>query len=137
MLITSLLPLLARYSLSLDIVSGGDDMVTVTIIPRKTEWEKANLEPGEVRPISLTGTAAEIDAELALASDGALHEIFVARKQLGDQLAELRQAAETAKTAAAAKGKTAAAKAPAKPDPEPAPAAAAPEPKPGEPVSLW
>ena len=141
MLITSLLPLLARYSLGFDLISSGDAMVTLTVIPRKTEWGKSNLEPGEVRPISITATAAEIDAELALGMDGALHQLFIARKELGDQLAEQREAAATAKSAATSKAKPVAAKAGTKPEPEPAPTPAPvpadPETKPGEPVSLW
>jgi len=137
MLITSLLPLLARYSLGFDLVAGAGDMVTLTIIPRKDEGAKANPVAREVRPISITATAAEIDAELALGETGALGQIFAERKALGDQLAEHRAATETAKNAARAKAK------PAAKAPEPAtsaPAAAAPATTaaaPGEPVSLF
>ena len=137
MLITSLLPLLARDSLGLDLVAGPDGTVTLTILPRKAEGAKAALEASEARPISITGSAAEIDAELALGEAGALGQIFVARKALGDQLAEHRAAAEAAKSAASAKAKPAA----KAPEPKPAPAAAAPAPvaaaAPGEPVSLF
>lgn len=145
MLITSLLPLLSRYSLGFDLVAGPDETVTLTILPRKSEGTKHVPEGGEVRPISITGTAAEIDAELAKGSDGALGQLIAARKALGDQIAEQLKAAEDAKTAAAAKSKPAA-KPAAKPAPPPAPAPAPPpavpsaptaEPKPGEPVSLF
>lgn len=136
MLITALLPLLARYSLGFDLVAGADETVTLTIIPRKAEGSKAAAEPAEVRPISITATAAEIDAELALGEAGALGQIFSARKALGDQLAEHRAATEAAKSAASAKAKPAAkAPEPAKAA-TPAPAAAAPA-APGEPVSLY
>jgi len=137
MLITSLLPLLSRYSLGFDLAAGPDDTVTLTVIPRKAEGAARNLEGGEVRPISITASAAEIDGELAKGAFGALGQLIAARKGLGDQLAEQQQAAEAAKTAAAAKSK------PAKPAPTPAPAAAQPpaapptEPAPGEPASLW
>lgn len=131
MLITNLLPLLARYSLGFDLVAGANDTVTLTIIPRKADGAKHSLEPGEARPISITATAEEIDAELGRGTDGALGQLFASRKALGDQLAEQRDAAEAAKTAAAAKAKPAA-KAAEKPA-----APAAPEPKPGEPVSLY
>lgn len=134
MLITNLLPLLVRYSLSFDLVASDSHLVTLTIIPRKAEGSKATAEPAEVRPISITATAVEIDAELALGEAGALGQIFMARKALGDQLAEQRAAAEAAKTAATSKAKPAA-KAPEL-KPEPAPAAAAPA-KPGEPVALF
>lgn len=140
MLISSLLPLLARYSLGFDLVAGAGDMVTLTIIPRKAEGAKVAPDGGEIRPISITATAAEIDAELAKGEAGALGQLIAARKSLGDQLAEQRQAAEDAKSAAKPKAKPAPTPAPAK-TPEPAKAAAtetvvkpASEPAP---VSLW
>ena len=137
MLITSLLPLLSRYSLGLDLVAGPDGAVTMTIMPRKAEGSSHKPEGGEVRPISITATAAEIDAELAKGEGGALGELIAARKALGDQLAEQREAAEAAKKAVP-KPKPAPAKAapPAAPKAE-APAAPPAEPAPGEPVSLW
>jgi len=140
MLITSLLPLLSRYSLGFDLAAGPDDTVTLTVIPRKAEGAARNLEGGEVRPISITASAAEIDEELAKGADGALGQLIAVRKGLGDQLAEQQQAAEAAKTAAATKSKPAKAAATA---PTPSPAAAQPpaapptEPAPGEPASLW
>ncbi|GAY24367.1 PRTRC system protein E [Sphingobium fuliginis] len=141
MLIASLLPLLARYSLGFDLVSGPDETVTLTIIPRKAEGADHNLASGESRPISITATAAEIDAELARGADGALGQLIASRKTLADQIAEQREAAEAARTSAAeaAKAKVAT----AKPTP---PAAFAPAPaqsgppegaKPDEPASLW
>ena len=134
MLITGLLPLLARYSLGFDLVAGADGTVTLTIIPRMAA--PAVPDTAEVRPIAITATAAELDAELALGEGGALGQIFAARKSLGDQLAEQRAAAETAKAAAASKAKPAA-KAP-KPEPAPsAPAHPAEPANPGEPVSLF
>ncbi|PHP18759.1 PRTRC system protein E [Sphingobium sp. IP1] len=137
MLITSLLPLLSRYSLGLDLVAGPDGAVTMTIMPRKAEGSAHKPEGGEVRPISITATAAEIDAELAKGEGGALGELIAARKALGDQLAEQREAAEAAKKAVP-KPKPAPAKAapPAAPRAE-APAAPPAEPAPGEPASLW
>ncbi len=134
MLITALLPLLTRYSLGFDLVAGKDDLVTLTIIPRKSEAAKGNPDPAELRPIAITATAAEIDAELALGEAGALGQMFAARKSLGDQLAELRATAEASVKAAAAKAKPAA----KAPEPKPAPAAAAAAPVGGgEPVSLY
>lgn len=148
MLITSLLPLLSRYSLGCDLVAGSD-AVTVTIIPRKATGSKHDLDAGEVRPISITGTAAEIDAELAKGADGALGQLIAARKSLADQIAEQRDAAEQAKTTSAAKTKGAS-KTTAKPaekpaaeksavpaDPATPPPAAPTTSAPGEPASLW
>lgn len=147
MLITSLLPLLTRYSLGFDLVAGPDEMVTLTVIPRKADGAARNPEAGEIRPISITATGAEIDEELAKGADGALGQLIAARKALGDQLAEQHQAAEAAKTAAAEAAKAKVKPAPVAPKaPTPAPvSAAAPVPasappadaKPGEPASLW
>ncbi|WP_010545923.1 PRTRC system protein E [Sphingomonas elodea] len=135
MLITSLLPMLARYSLGLDLAAGPDGTVTLTILPRKAEGAKAALDAGEARPISITATAAEIDAELARGEEGALGQIFAARKTLADQLAEHRAATEAAKSATA-KAKPAAKPAEAKPEPTVAAATVATA-APGEPVSLF
>lgn len=137
MLITNLLPLLSRYSLGFDLSSAPDGTVTLIVLPRKVAGAKHNPEGAEVRPISITASAAEIDAELAKGEEGALGQLIVARKSLSEQLAEQREAAEAAKSA---KAKTAAK---AKPDasaskpavPAAVPAAAAT--KPGEPASLW
>jgi PRTRC genetic system protein E len=148
MLITSLLPLLSRYSLGFDLVAGPDETVTLTILPRKSEGTKHVPEGAEVRPISITGTAAEIDAELTKGTAGALGQLLSARKALGDQIAEQLKAADDAKTAAAAKSKPAAKPAAAKTSAPEKPAAAATptpppasapnvDPKPGEPVSLF
>ncbi|KPH60468.1 PRTRC system protein E [Novosphingobium sp. ST904] len=135
MLITSLLPLLSRYSLGFDLAAGADSSVTLTIMPRKSEGAKNAPSVVELQAISITATPAEIDAELALGEAGALGQLVIARKALGDQLAEQRQQAEAAKTKAKPAPTAAkASSAPAKPEPA---KAAAPEPKPGEPASLW
>lgn len=141
MLVNSLLPLLARYSLGFDLVAGPDGTVTLTILPRRAEGAKHTPEGAEVRPISITGTAAEIDDELARGPDGALGRLIATRKALADQIAEQHAAADHAKTAAAAKAKPAAKPADAAPTPAPAPAAPPAPPAavtaPGEPASLW
>jgi PRTRC genetic system protein E len=147
MLIISLLPLLSRYSLGCDLVAGPDGTVTLTIIPRKAAGATPAAQAGEVRPISITGSADEIDAELAKGTDGALGQLIAARKTLADQIAEQHAAAEEAKAATAkakppakapAKATPAKAPVPAEPAaPPPAPAAPPADSKPGEPASLW
>lgn len=143
MLIASLLPLLTRYSLALDLVAGPDDTVTLTIIPRRPEGATHKTEPVEIRPIAITARAHEIDAELARGADGALGQLVASRKSLADQLADQRQAAEEARTAAADTAKAKAATAPTKPSAVSA-AVKAPVPtnlpadaKAAEPASLW
>ncbi len=141
MLIASLLPLLTRYSLGFDLVAGPDNTVTLTIIPRKAEGGDPKLDPGETRPISITATAAEIDAELARGGEGALGQLIASRKTLADQLAEQRQVAEAARLAAAeaAKAKAAAPKtpAPATSAKVQAPSSPPADAKAEEPASLW
>ncbi|WP_375282450.1 PRTRC system protein E [Sphingobium yanoikuyae] len=141
MLIANMLPLLTRYSLGFDLVCGPDETVTLTIIPRKAEGADQHLAPGESRPISITASAAEIDAELARGADGALGQLIASRKTLADQIAEQREAADAARASAAEAAKAKA----MTPRPTPtAPAAPAPAPtsppvsaKPDEPASLW
>lgn len=142
MLIASLLPLLGRYSLGLDLIAGPGDTVTLTIIPRRPEGATHKAEAGEIRPISITATAQEIDAELARGANGALGQLVASRKTLADQLADQRQAAEDAKAAAAEAAK--AAVKPTKPAattatsiPTPAPASPPADAKAAEPASLW
>lgn len=101
MLIASLLPLLSRYSLAFDLIAGPDDIVTLTVIPRKAVGDSQKLEASESRPISLTASAAEIDAELARGADGALGQLIATRRTLGDQIADQRASAEAARTVAA------------------------------------
>ena len=143
MLISNLRPLIKCYSLGIDLVAGPEDSVTLTILPRKVAGSDRKLEPGEARPISITGTAAEIDAELGRGPDGALGQLIAARRTLADQIEEQRQAAETAKAAAAEsmKAKAAAALAkkttPAAPPKTPAPSGPPADAKPEEPASLW
>src|SRR5204863_251456 len=109
MLIANLLPLLHRYSLGFDLVAGPDDTVTLTVIPRKIEGKAGIPEAGETRPISITASASEIDAELARGAEGALGQLITTRKTLADQIAEQREAAEAAKTASAEAAKASAA----------------------------
>ena len=142
MLVTSLLPLLARYSLTLDVVAGPDETVTLTIIPRKAEGATATLDTSETRPIAITASAAEIDAELARGAEGALGQLIAARKTLADQLAGQREVAEAARTAAieAAKAKSASAPKPSASTTAaktPAPATPPADAKADEPASLF
>ena len=144
MLVTSLLPLLVRYSLGLDMVAGPDETVTLTIIPRKADPKSAALDASETRPISITASAAEIDAELARGADGALGQLIATRRTLADQVAEQRQADEDAKAAAAETAKAKAAKTAATKPPAPTsppkiqtPTSPPADAKPDEPATLF
>lgn len=138
MLILSLLPLLERYSLGFDLVAGPDETVTLTVIPRNAEGKTQSLESGETRPISITATASEIDAELARGSDGALGQLITTRKTLADQIALQREATEAARAASAEAASaqsrpSSAGSAPASPAPGALPVEATSD----EPASLW
>ena len=144
MLVTSLLPLLARYTLGHDLVAGPDETVTLTIIPRKADPKSAALDASETRPISITASAAEIDAELARGADGALGQLIATRRTLADQVAEQRQADEDAKAAAAETAKAKAAKTAATKPPAPTsppkiqtPTSPPADAKPDEPATLF
>lgn len=137
MVITSLLPLLARYSLGFDIVAGPDDTVTLTIIPRKAEGARDGLDAGETRPISLTASAVEIDEELAKGENGALGQLIASRKTLADQISEQRDAAEAARVAAKAKAATAKPATPSAPAHAPATTSPPSDATAEEPASLW
>jgi len=144
MLVTSLLPLLARYSLGFDLVAGPDETVTLTIIPRKADSKSSALDASETRPVSITASAAEIDAELARGADGALGQLIATRRTLADQIAEQRQADEDAKAAAAEAAKAKAAKATATKPPAPTsppkiqtPTSPPADAKPDEPATLF
>lgn len=143
MLISSLLPLLERYSLGFDLVAGPDGTVTLTVIPRNAEGKTHSLESGETRPISLTAIASEIDAELARGADGALGQLITTRKTLADQIAQQREATEAARAASAEAAKAKAASTTSKPSsPASAPTPSAPGALPAEatsdePASLW
>ena len=112
MLITNLLPMLGSYSLAFDLVAGDDGVVTLIIIPRVAEGKTHKAEAGELRPISITATAAEIDAELAKGAEGALGGLIATRMALADQIATQRDAAEAARAASAEAAKAKAASAP-------------------------
>ncbi len=144
MLISSLLPLLGSYSLAFDLVAGADDVVTLIIIPRIAEGKTHKAEAGELRPISITATAAEIDAELSKGAAGALGGLIAARKTLADQIATQRGAAEAARAASAEAAKAKAASTPPKSagpttiaPAAPAPGALPADAKSEEPASLW
>lgn len=142
MLIASLLPLLGSYSLAFDLIAGTDGVVTLIIIPRIAEGKTHKPEAGELRPISITATAAEIDAELAKGTEGALAGLIASRKTLADQIATQRESAEAARVAAAEAAKAKAASTPAKSAAASTPATPAPgalpaDAKSDEPASLW
>lgn len=144
MLIANLLPLLGRYSLGFDLVAGPDDTVTLTVIPRQAEGKTNPLEKGETRPIAITATAVEIDAELAKGTEGALGQLIATRKTLADQIAEQRDAAEVARAASAeaAKAKATSATPPRSTAPTSSPTTTTPSAPPAdaksdEPASLW
>ncbi|MDG6746398.1 PRTRC system protein E, partial [Staphylococcus aureus] len=119
------------------------ETVTLTVIPRATEGKAQRLETGELRPISITATAAEIDIELATGADGALGQLIASRKTLAEQISEQREAAEAARAASAEAAKAKAASTAPRPSPTssspatPPPGSPPADAKSDEPASLW
>lgn len=152
MLFATFAPLLSRYDLSMNLAGGKNGMIALTIIPRRPDGngKDADIGAADLQPILLEGTAAEIDAALALGDSGPLGQLIKARLSLGEQIADAKaatEAAEAASKAAAAEKKKATT---SKPTPSPAapkPAASATQEdstaslladaNPQDPGSLW
>ena len=84
MLITALLPILASASLTATIMAGEDGKISLVLVPNPTgKGDDAALS----QPIMLCGTAAELDAELALGSSGALGKLTGSYRSLAEQVA--------------------------------------------------
>lgn len=116
MLISTLKPLLERFNLKIDLRAAPDDLVQLTIVPQKADGSK--LEGAVLAPISLTATAAELDAELAKGENGAIARLVSSRRTLAQQIAD--QEALDTKAAADAKEKASSKASAAKPAAKPA-----------------
>ena len=96
MLLTTLAPMLGRLNLRLDLSKTKDGRISVTVIPRPSE-EGSDSSGEELRPLSLTGTPEELDAELARGPEGALASMVAARRTLSEQIeADIRATKEAA-----------------------------------------
>lgn len=146
MLMTTLAPLLSRYSLTTQIMAGDAGMISLTIVPRRPEGNDKDIGDADLTPIQLQGTPAEIDEALGAGENGPLGSLIKARISLSDQITALKEAAVAAEAAAKA-AKTTTIKASAAKSPSPVPAkpaaAAAPTPDPlanasaEDPATLW
>lgn len=104
MMFSALAPLLDRLSLRLDLQTAGSGKITLTVIPRLAKDAKAGTDNAELRPITLTGTPAELDEAFAAGETGALGRMLAARKTLSDQIAaQLAEDAAAAERTAAAR----------------------------------
>ncbi len=105
-----LVPLLRQRSVLLTVASLGEDQIRVNVLPKKlTDGENAAL----TTPMSFTGTAEELDAQLpdAIVSFVASH--LELKNTLGRAKEEMAAAAKAAQEEARNKSKTAKKTAPA------------------------
>lgn len=108
MLISILAASLNKFRMRIELSSVKDGRIMMTIIPTPLSIEGDKETLGTLtRPISVTGTPEELDAELAKGEAGSLSSIFTTRRSLAQQIEDLA-AAEKASLEASRK------KAPAK-----------------------
>jgi PRTRC genetic system protein E len=103
MLITALASSLTKFRMRIELSAADNGRVTLTIIPTPINTEVGKDAPATLtRPISLTGTPEELDAELAKGEAGALSSIFATRRTLAQQI-EDQKATEQAELEASRK----------------------------------
>lgn len=127
MFFSALSKILNNASMSIDLQQAEGNQISLTLIPRKNS-ESNDTAQADLRPIFLTGTPEELDSEFAKGADGALGQLFIARKTLADQIREQTEiekaAAEAEKEAAEERKKSKASttstpKTPSKPKTQP------------------
>lgn len=101
MLFKTISPLLSALNLSMMLNLTDDGRINLTISPTKKN-PSDQTGKGDLRPICLTGTAEELDAEFAKGESGALGKLIIQRKSLSDQLLQAAVEEKAAKDAAEA-----------------------------------
>jgi PRTRC genetic system protein E len=133
-----LLPILRDRAVLLTVTLVDADQIRVNIVPKKL---KDGDNDALTTPLSITGTAEELDAELASTLVGFVGSHLQMKNTLEKAKAEMDAASKAAQAEARAKAKTPSSKTPVKAEPAPAAAAAqSPEPAksaPAKPASLF
>jgi PRTRC genetic system protein E len=115
-----------------------DDQIRVNVVPKKM---KDGDNDALTTPLSVTGTAEELDTQLAATLVGFVASHLQMKNSLEKAKSEMDAATKTAQAEARAKSKTPASKTPVKGEPTPAAVAAqSPEPAkpaPAKPASLF
>ena len=122
-----LLPVLRDRAVLLTVTLVETDQIRVNIVPKKV---KDGDNDALTTPLSVTGTAEDLDAELSKTVVGFVGSHLQMKNTLEKAKAEMDAASKAAQTEARAKSKTSAKMLPSKPEIAP-PAATA---KPNEPV---
>jgi len=125
-----LVPILRSRAVLMTVTALDDDQIRVNVVPKKM---KDGDHDALTTPLSVTGTAEELDAQLAATLVGFVASHLQMKNALEKAKSEMDAAAKTAQAEARAKAKTPASKTPAKVEPAPA-AVAAQSPEPAKPV---
>jgi PRTRC genetic system protein E len=133
-----LVPILRNRAVLMTATALDDDQIRVNVVPKKM---KDGDNDALTTPLSVTGTAEELDAQLAATLVGFVASHLQMKNALEKAKSEMDAATKTAQAEARAKSKTPTSKTPEKGDPTPAAVAAqlpAPaKPVPAKPASLF
>ena len=125
-----LVPILRSRAVLMTATALDDDQIRVNVVPKKM---RDGDHDALTTPLSVTGTAEELDTQLAATLVGFVASHLQMKNALEKAKIEMDAATKTAQAEARAKAKTPASKTPAKGEPTPA-AVAAQSPAPAKPV---
>ena len=125
-----LVPILRNRAVLMTATALDDDQIRVNVVPKKI---KDGDHDALTTPLSVTGTAEELDAQLAATLVGFVASHLQMKNALEKAKADMDAATKTAQAEARAKSKTPTSKTSAKGEPTPA-AVAAQSPAPAKPV---
>ena len=133
-----LVPILRNRAVLLTATALDDDQIRVNVVPKKM---KDGDHDALTTPLSVTGTAEELDTQLAATLVGFVASHLQMKNALEKAKADMDVATKAAQAEARAKAKTPASKTPVKVEPIPAAAVAQPtepaKPAPARPASLF
>jgi len=133
-----LVPILRNRAVLMTATALDDDQIRVNVVPKKM---KDGDHDALTTPLSVTGTAEELDTQLAATLVGFVASHLQMKNALEKAKADMDTATKAAQAEARAKAKTPASKTPVKVEPAPsAVAAQSPEPAktvPAKPASLF
>ena len=125
-----LVPILRNRAVLMTATALDDDQIRVNVVPKKM---KDGDHDALTTPLSVTGTAEELDTQLAATLVGFVASHLQMKNALEKAKSEMDAATKTAQAEARAKSKTPTSKTPVKVEPAPA-AVAAQSPEPAKPV---
>ena len=133
-----LVPILRNRAVLMTATALDDDQIRVNVVPKKM---KDGEHDALTTPLSVTGTAEELDTQLATTLVGFVASHLQMKNALEKAKADMDVATKAAQAEARAKAKTPASKTPVKVEPIPAAAVAQPtepaKPAPARPASLF